>query len=185
MAELSKWLPFKFKRNEKRKEQRAMAPTTPSRSMPAPFSTMQDRMNHMMSSMFSDDFWRNPFAAFSDVDRWFGDFTPQTFQPSIDVSEDDKHLKISAELPGLDKNDIDVHIDEGVLTLRGEKKSEKTSDEEGCYRTERYYGSFQRSIPLPPDVDHERAEAKFDKGVLNVRLPKTKTAAKTKKIDIG
>jgi HSP20 family protein len=186
MADLNKWLPFKFKRSEKKKEQQqGMTPASVSRSMPAPFSNMHERMNQMMSSMFSDDFWRNPFAAFADSDRWFGDFAPATFQPNIDVSEDDKHLKISAELPGLEKDDIDLQVHEGVLTLRGEKKSEKTSEDEGWYRTERYHGSFQRSIPLPADVDHNRAEARFDKGVLTVRLPKTKEATKTRKIDVA
>jgi HSP20 family protein len=75
-------------------------------------------------------------------------------------------------------------VHEGALTLRGHKKHEETKDGEGCYRTERYFGSFQRTIPLPLDVDRDKAEAKFEKGVLTVRLPKAQPTEPQRKITV-
>jgi HSP20 family protein len=89
------------------------------------------------------------------------------------VVDEGKALRISADLPGLDRKDLEVLAEDGFLVLRGEKQQESRSEEQGCYRIERAFGSFQRVIPLPADVDTEHAQAKFDKGVLTLRLPKT------------
>lgn len=101
----------------------------------------------------------------------------QGFAPSIDVSETDNELKICADLPGLEDKDVEVKLAGNQLTIRGEKKAEheeKNGGEKGRYfhRVERSYGSFQRSISLPFDVDPEKVDASFKNGVLTVTLPK-------------
>lgn len=99
-----------------------------------------------------------------------------TWAPAIDVYETDDSLTIEAELPGLDPKDIDVSIEEGVLTLRGERKLEKEVKEENYYRVERAYGAFQRAVRLPAEVDAEKVKANYDNGVLKVKVPKVEPA---------
>ena len=119
---------------------------------------------------------------FDDVFHGFG--TPARFGsplmegrfgwPRIELKENDKELTVSAELPGLTEKDVQVEIANGVLTLRGEKKSERT-DNGGRYFSERYYGAFERQIPLD-GVEEDKAEAKFHDGVLTITLPKSEQA---------
>lgn len=105
--------------------------------------------------------------------------------PRTDVTETDEAVDVSVELPGMDEKDIDVSLSDDVLTIRGEKKAEREEKKKGYYLAERSYGSFYRSIPLPPGVDSEKAEAQFKKGVLTVTLPKTPEAqAKVRKIEV-
>ncbi|MFP3802689.1 Hsp20/alpha crystallin family protein, partial [Paraburkholderia sp. SIMBA_027] len=85
----------------------------------------------------------------SGLDRWFGDFSSSRFQPRIDVVDDGDALRITAELPGMDRENLQTSIEDGVLVLRGEKKQDTRSEENGCYRLERSYGAFTRMIPLP------------------------------------
>jgi len=141
-----------------------------------PFMTLHREMNRL----------------FDDVFRGFG--TPARFGsslmegrfgwPSIEFNETDKAVTISAELPGLSEKDVQVEIANGVLTLRGEKKSERT-DDGGRYFTERYYGSFERQIPLD-GVEEDKADAKFHDGVLTITLPKSEQArSSVKRIPIS
>jgi HSP20 family protein len=105
--------------------------------------------------------------------------------PAIDMSEDDRAYKISAELPGLDAKDVDLSISGGTLILKGEKRQEKEEKEKNYYFSERAYGSFQRAFELPSSVDREKIAADFSKGVLTITLPKTPDAQKQqKKIDV-
>jgi HSP20 family protein len=90
--------------------------------------------------------------------------------PKIELSETDKALTISAELPGMTEKDVQIEMANGVLTIRGEKKSERK--DEGKYFTERYYGTFERQIPLE-GVEEDKAEASFKNGVLTISLPKS------------
>jgi HSP20 family protein len=90
----------------------------------------------------------------------------------VDVTDTDKEVKVCAEIPGVDAKDIDVSVEDGRLTIKGEKKCEQEEKEKGQYRMERSYGSFERSIPLPTDVDESKAKAEFKKGVLRLTLPK-------------
>jgi HSP20 family protein len=106
------------------------------------------------------------------------------FSPRVDVVEGDKAVTVSAELPGLDEKEIDVSLSHGVLTISGEKREEKEDKGKNYYRMERSYGSFQRSIPLPSEVDEDKAEATFKKGVLTITLPKTAEARDRKRISI-
>ncbi|OAF02613.1 heat-shock protein [Bradyrhizobium centrolobii] len=93
--------------------------------------------------------------------------------PKVELSETDKLLTVSAELPGLTEKDVEVEIAHGVLTVRGEKKAEHKG--EGRYFTERYYGAFERQIPVE-GVEEDKAEASFSNGVLTVSLPKSEKA---------
>jgi len=92
--------------------------------------------------------------------------------PTVDIYETEDSLVVEAELPGVDAKDIDVSVDEGVLSLKGERKLEKEVKEENYHRVERAYGVFQRSIRLPFDVDADAIKANYDSGVLKVSVPK-------------
>lgn len=105
--------------------------------------------------------------------------------PAVDVKESDKEITVSAELPGMDEKDVDVSVSRGVLTIRGEKKEEKEEKDRNYYRMERSFGSFHRTLALPEGLEIDRAEADFKKGVLTVRIPRSKEAqAAIKKIPI-
>src|SRR3954452_23714531 len=102
--------------------------------------------------------------------------------PSVELNETEKEVKVVAELPGLEQNDVEIELSDGVLTISGEKKSE-TEDKGRCF-SERYYGRFERRIPVD-DVDQDKVAASFKNGVLTVTLPKSPTARqKVKRIAI-
>ena len=94
-------------------------------------------------------------------------------RPAVDVHEDDKGYTLSVELPGSKKDDIDVELDGNVLTIRGEKKSEREEKKERAHYVERRFGSFSRSFSLPPDAEGDRIDASFQDGVLTLRVPKS------------
>lgn len=112
--------------------------------------------------------------------------TELSLNPKVDIVEDDKSYKLSAELPGLELNDINLDLSDGVLTLSGEKKTEKEETKEGNYHMmERSYGFFKRSFSLPPSVEEDKIKADFKKGVLNISMPKSEKAQqKQRKIEI-
>jgi HSP20 family protein len=104
--------------------------------------------------------------------------------PRVDLTESDGSYEISAELPGLDEKNVEVVVDNDMLTIRGEKSEEHSEKEKNYHLTERRYGAFQRCFRLPGNVDARRIRADFDKGVLKIDLPKT-AESKPKKIAIG
>lgn len=107
------------------------------------------------------------------------------FAPSMDVFDCEKAIEIDAELPGMTENDIDVSVVDNVLTVTGEKKEEAAKRGTDYYMVERAYGAFTRSLTLPYEVDASKVEARFDKGVLKITLPKpVAVRAKTKKIKV-
>src|SRR5215217_115544 len=103
---------------------------------------------------------------------------------SMNVSETDKEIRITAELPGVTEQDIDISLDDDVLTIRGEKKFERTDDKENFHFVERSYGTFQRSLRLPFSVDPEQVQASFENGVLTVTLPKTGRQERSRRIQV-
>jgi HSP20 family protein len=106
--------------------------------------------------------------------------------PAIDVTESDDAITLTAELPGLAEEDVDLTVRDGMLTLKGEKKHKHDEEKDNVHMTERSYGSFQRSMPVPDRVDAEKISAKFEKGVLKVVMPKKAEAvASARKIAIG
>jgi HSP20 family protein len=151
------------------------------------FPSLFTRRNDGLGSLFReiertfDDFSRrSPLAGFAG-------FGGEAMMPKVDVAEGKDAVEITAELPGCNEKDVDVTLSEGVLTIRGEKKTERdeTDKDKNWHIVERSYGSFSRSIPLPFTPDSAKVEAKFDKGVLRVKLPKPAEIAKReKKIEI-
>jgi HSP20 family protein len=98
----------------------------------------------------------------------------QFFSPRADITENDKEMVVSLELPGIDKNEVDLEIHDGRLVVSGRKETKLDKKEEGAVRRERFFGAFRREFAVPAAVDPENVRAKFDKGVLEVTLPKTK-----------
>lgn len=140
---------------------------------PEPFSYLRNQINRVF-----DDFWGEPWLA-SRPEMTAG------FWPQVDVTETEKEIKVSAEIPGVEPKDIDVSVENSMLTIKGEKKYEREEKEKGQYRMERSYGSFQRAIELPAEVDESKAKAEFKKGVLRLILPKRPGAqSRRKKIPI-
>ena len=139
-----------------------------------PFLTLHREMNRLF-----DDAFRG-FDLTSGTDRFFD---RAMGWPNIEVSQSDKEVKVTADLPGLDEKDVEVELANGVLAIRGEKKTE-TEDKERMF-SERYYGRFERQIPVD-DVDQDKVAASFKKGVLTVTLPKSPDAQqKVKRIAIN
>ena len=103
--------------------------------------------------------------------------------PAVDIYENNDFVVVKAELPGVEKDRISVEVKEGILTLRGERGFDKELKEESYHRIERAYGSFQRSFSLPVSVDQEKVTARFQEGVLEVKLPK-KDQEKPKQIEV-
>ena len=96
--------------------------------------------------------------------------------PAVDIHEDAERIVLRAELPGVGRDDIDVSVEDGTLTLRGEKKQEKQVESAGAFRQERYYGSFSRSFVLPATINADRINATYKDGILEVVLPKAEEA---------
>jgi HSP20 family protein len=132
-----------------------------------------------------ENFFGRPFGVRAGGDITFPNGNGM-ISPAIDVSENDKTITLTAELPGMEEKDVDLSVRDGVMTLKGEKRYEHKEEKEDTHVMERRYGSFQRMMTLPDSVDQGRIQAKFDKGVLTVTMPKTAEAkSKARKIDIG
>ncbi|MGR3319020.1 MAG: Hsp20/alpha crystallin family protein [Candidatus Anammoxibacter sp.] len=143
------------------------------------------------------DFFADPFDSFEHFGNEISDFFKpvsrltgrevglfeRDWNPSIDVYDSDNEVLVKADIPGLKKDEIDVSIHEDLLTIKGEKKMENKVSEDNYYKSERFYGSFNRTIQLPSEVEHDKVKATYKDGVLELRLPK-KEEAKTKHIAI-
>ena len=142
-----------------------------------PFLDIRNQMNRWF-----DDFFEQPFG----LNSFFGEGSlAGEFSPQVDISETEKEIAISAELPGLKHEDISIALDHDILRISGEKKAEKEEKGKRFYKVERSYGSFHRAIPLPSEVDEDKIKAVFKRGVLKITLPKTKEIQeKTKHIPI-
>lgn len=131
-----------------------------------PFLSLHREMNRLFDDVFRA------------IDRDLPAFGSPSFLsagwPSVEISETEKDIKVTAEIPGLDEKDIEVLLKDGGLTVKGEKRSE-IEDKEKQF-SERYYGRFERRIPLSVDVEEDKIEANFRNGVLTVTLPKTEKA---------
>ena len=108
-------------------------------------------------------------------DAFFGSGTgtrARRWVPAMDLVETDDHLVLRADLPGLERDDVNIEVKDGMLTVSGERRADHEEKSEGYYRVERAFGSFSRSMTLPEGIDAESIAADFDKGVLEVRIPK-------------
>jgi HSP20 family protein len=135
---------------------------------------------------FAGGFWRSPFPrSFFDVAPFGRSEEAWATAPKVDVTETDKGYEIAAELPGMDENNIEVNVANGVLSIKGEKQDEKEEKKKDYYLRERSFGSFQRTFQVPDGVDLDKIECSFKNGLLTVMLPKTAQAQKAvKKIEV-
>jgi HSP20 family protein len=151
----------------------------------SPFELMR-RMTHEMDRAFDrifEDFgtgrgpWRSPFAVSEGVSTW---------SPRIEAFQKDDQLVVRAELPGLKKDDVEVNVTEDAITIQGQRQEEHERKEEGFYHSERSYGSFFRTIPLPEGVITDSAKASFRDGVLEIRLQAPPNeVSRGRRIEIG
>ena len=137
-----------------------------------PFVTLRREMDRLFDDAFRG--FGVPSLGFGRNGGW----------PSLEVSESEKDVKVTAELAGLDEKDVEVLLAEGVLTIRGEKKSE--TEDKGRHFSERYYGRFERRVALPAEVDEDKVQASFENGVLTVTMPKSaKAQERVKRIPLS
>src|SRR3954453_2067724 len=124
------------------------------------FSTLQNEMNRLFNTVFDSP---APAGNGGTMRRWL---------PAMDLVEIDDHFVLRADLPGLGEEDVNIELEERVLTVSGERKAQHEDKTEGFYRLERATGAFSRSLTLPEGVDADAITATFDKGVLEIRIPK-------------
>lgn len=139
-----------------------------------PSDLLRERFDSLFNHAFND--FLSPLTGTEDVAnrRWL---------PAVDIRESEDALILSAELPGLSKEDVHIAVENNVLTLSGERRFEDEQKDESYHRIERSYGAFSRSFTLPANVKTDKVEASFKDGVLSVTLPKTEEA-KPRKIEI-
>src|SRR4051812_38520042 len=135
-------------------------------------STLQNEMNRLFSTFFDSPTEGGNGAG---LRRWV---------PPMDLVETDDHFVLRADLPGLGPDDVNIEVEDNVLTISGERKAEHETKREGFYRVERASGSFRRSLTLPEGVELEQVAASFDKGVLEIRVPKPEER-KPRKVNIS
>jgi len=135
--------------------------------------------------------WNKKSGDVGEIDRFFDDFFSdfgrfssslfsgerfRSFSPKIDISDSESSVDINAELPGMDEKDVQVSLKEDILTIKGEKKNSNEKKEKDYYRVERSFGSFERSIRIPKEINADKIKASFKNGVLNISLPKSEKA---------
>ena len=157
----------------KEKEGKAVTPWRPAMEA----SRWEKDMDRMMEDFFGRrmrSWW---------PDRWFKGEDFERRVPAVDLFEEKDEIVVKAELPGIEKDHVEVNLSDHLLTIKGEKKKEEEVKEENYYRSERSYGSFVRTVELPKDVHADKVKASFKNGILEVRMPKTEEA-KAKEIKV-
>ncbi len=138
-------------------------------------STIQSEMNRLFNTFFDTPTVAGSAGNGAALRRWV---------PAMDLVETGDDFVLRADLPGLSESEVNIELEDNVLTISGERKAEHSESKEGYYRVERTFGSFSRSLTLPDGVDPEAVRASFDKGVLEVRIPKPE-ARKPRKVAIS
>ena len=136
-----------------------------------PFDQFQREMDQLLNSFLAE--WPGRTSL---LDRRLGSFIPD-----VDVTETDKEVRVTAELPGLDEKEVEVTLVQGALIIKGEKREEHNEEKGDFHRSECRYGMFERTVQLPNGIDADKAKASFKKGVLKVTLPKTADAQANRK----
>jgi HSP20 family protein len=163
-----------------RRRERNTANSVPARRPESadPFTAIHDEFDRLLERLMPDFFRGGVPAPRTWESGW-------DFLPEVDVTETSKEVKVTADLPGVSEKDLDIRLEDGRLVLRGEKREEKDTDEQGRRHSERFYGRFERAIPLEHDVDADKVKATYRNGVLEVRLPKVETEEeKSRKINV-
>ena len=173
MAETATKLPVRTE------EKRVDRPGVPAEWRP--FESLKREIDQLFAD-FGISAWRHPFgrSTFETEPFWRGELGLAK-APAVDVVDTGQAYEITAELPGMDINNIDVKFSDGALTIKGEKTEEKEEKKKDSYLSERRYGSFSRSFRVPDGVDADKIEANFKNGVLKLILPKTAEAQKSEK----
>jgi len=147
--------------------------------------------------MGSDDMSLVPWNPFREIDNFsrdisnFTDFSSLRFlggmsSPRVDVFQTDTEVVVKAEIPGISKEDLNVYVDENSIRLSGQYKRDNEFKDENIFRSERYYGKFSRTIPLPVEIKSEQAKAEYKDGILSITVPKVEpTKAKGRRININ
>ena len=135
------------------------------------FLQEMDELHQEMNQVF-ESFWKCQGSQSLLAHGWH----QNDLVPLVDESEDDEAIHVRIELPGMDQDDVDITLSRGVLTIRGRKQREKEEDEKDFYRKERSFGAFKRVLTIPAEVDESKIEARFEKGVLHIDLPKSEEA---------
>lgn len=155
-----------------------------------PLMSLRQQVDRLFDQ-FLDEGWMRPMTGFTGI--WDSPlFKSRAMNmrglmesPNTDMSESDEEYELSIELPGMSEKDIEVTVKDNMVTLKGEKKSERETMEKDYHIAERSYGSVRRSFSMPADVDADKVAASFSKGVLTVRLPKTREArSKPHKVEV-
>ncbi|MCO6432627.1 MAG: Hsp20/alpha crystallin family protein [Deltaproteobacteria bacterium] len=149
---------------------------TPARTGGDPFRALQRQIDDLFQNFLSGSPWDMPSIFAEDGG---------TFVPRVNIHESDSEIEVTAELPGLTQDQINLNLTDDALILSGEKREEREEKGDKSRRyIERSYGSFQRVIPLSAEVDHDKIDATFKSGVLTVKLQKSQSAQKSKKVTI-
>ncbi|MBU1189174.1 MAG: Hsp20/alpha crystallin family protein [Gammaproteobacteria bacterium] len=142
-----------------------------------PLTSMHDQLDRMFDRFLAD--FPTPFGN-------SGTLETMILRPQLDIAESDKHYTVAVEVPGVNEDDIDITLEQNLLTISGEKKQESSKDENGFHKVERSYGSFQRVLNLPDDADSNDIKADVKKGVLKIRIGRSKPdKATSHRIPIG
>ena len=149
-----------------------MTITTLRRTVPNELRMLQGSLNRMFEPFFGRE-------AFGDEA-----LTSGSWIPAVDIAEESDRLVVHAEVPGVKKEDLNIEYNDGVLSIRGERKVEQTQNERNYHRVERTYGTFVRSFNLPRTVDAEKIAARYEDGILEVTIPK-REEAKPRQISIN
>lgn len=187
MATRSQSQPVKVKKEGGAKE----TPVPAARAGYHPIFNLRDEVDRVFDNFFHGWPSVSPyFRRLADLDPMKDLGTPYRLSstkmsPNVDASETENAYQITVELPGMDQKDIELTLSDGMLTLKGEKKEEREDTKKDYHLTERSYGEFRRSFPVPDSVDVKNVGAEFRKGVLTVTLPKTKEAkSQTRQIEV-
>jgi HSP20 family protein len=155
-------------------EQRGIIPWRPFAEMARWERDLERRFENLVSAT-RPSLFRGRSSSMSDL---------EIQEPAVDLYEEDDRIVVQAEMPGMSKDDIQISVTDNILTIRGEKTKEKADKGKDYYRSERVYGTFLKTLPLPAEINPDKVEAKFNNGVLEIRLPKSE-AAKKKQIKIN
>lgn len=148
------------------------APSTLSLVRRDPLQSLHNEVDRMFNEVFRLNASGQPWAG-GGAEIW----------PKIEIADEEKEVRITADMPGMEQKDIDVSLEDGVLTLKGEKRSE--TENKDLQFSERFYGRFERRIPIGYELDEDKIDAHFDNGVLKIVLPKNESAAsKPKRVEI-
>ena len=155
-----------------KKESKELVKVEPAKPL-SPFEEMERRF---------EEFFRRPFSLLGP--SWLPRLRMpemEELSPTVDIFEEGSDVVVKAELPGMKKEDIEVKLTEGTITISGEKKKEEKVEKKNYYRMERSYGSFTRAFSLPSEVQTDKAKAQFKEGILQIRIPKTEEAKQKEK----